>query len=97
MKQELQRLDKCDRVEGSMFLSKLEFKQVYSLPIFYSSKRGVAWFLPKLRVKMAPVQSVEKFPQILVESELTGKKKRKKSKVGKVCPELKIKIRKIKG
>lgn len=54
--------------------------------------------MPKLRLKMAPVQSVKKFSQILVESELAAKKKKKKkSKVGKVCLELKIKIGKIKG
>lgn len=34
--------------------------------------------MPKLRLKMAPVQSVKKFSQILVESELAAKKKRKK-------------------
>lgn len=82
MKQELRGLDKCDQVEGSTFLSKLEFKQVFLLPIFYSSKRGVAWFLPKLRVKMAPVQSVKKFPQILVESEIQEKKKKKEKQSG---------------
>lgn len=89
MKQELRGLDKWDQAEGSTFLSKLEFKQVFLLPIFYSSKRGVAWFLPKLRVKMAPVQSVKKFPQILVESELQEKKKKeRKAKWVKCVPNL---------
>lgn len=88
MKQELRGLDKWDQAEGSTFLSKLEFKQVFLLPIFYSSKRGVAWFLPKLRVKMAPVQSVKKFPQILVESELQEKKKERKAKWVKCVPNL---------